>query len=83
LPAADQAVRQGLSPRTRGKLWGVHLASQRVRSIPAYRVEPDPRVFHRRQRQVYPRVHGGNRCRFCLDAGPLGLSPRTRGKRRW
>ena len=70
----------GLSPRGRGKqfaeirpdiIWG---------SIPAWAGETSNNLNPNPKWRVYPRVGGGNFPGPCPKAGPVGLSPRGRGK---
>ena len=74
------ALRQGLSPRGRGKPTRRIPAPIRARSIPAWAGETE--VGHRLTiaKEVYPRVGGGNEAYECTQLHPGGLSPRGRGK---
>ena len=74
------SLRQGLSPRVRGKPSANMPATASDRSIPACAGETDfPRVG-RRVGQVYPRVCGGNMLTSVRRGNEKGLSPRVRGK---
>ena len=72
---------RGLSPRGRGKLYPSEQGGPHRRSIPAWAGETGMSSALDRQREVYPRVGGGNSVRKALSGGSAGLSPRGRGKR--
>ena len=72
----------GLSPPTRGNLFGVTRRQERDRSIPAHageprHCEPPPPLL-----SVYPRPRGGTAFNGDLAKDALGLSPPTRGNLR-
>ena len=60
-----KAIRQGLSPRTRGKHHILGMRAISLRSIPAYTGETLCPLLIRPSARVYPRVHGGN-CGACI-----------------
>ena len=74
--------RRGLSPRVRGKRWGVMSTPVMSGSIPACAGETMPTVERNRVVEVYPRVCGGNRLAHLGNGDSNGLSPRVRGKQR-
>ena len=71
----------GLSPRVRGKPYGLSLKLFGERSIPACAGEADARGAGAGQIRVYPRVCGGSDRPPGSPAPTDGLSPRVRGKR--
>ena len=73
---------RGLSPRGRGKHGQDVSQPQRLRSIPAWAGETEPAVHVKLFLTVYPRVGGGNRCKWRMPDLSTGLSPRGRGKPR-
>ena len=71
----------GLSPRGRGKRIVNPPGKRRVRSIPAWAGETNLGRAEPTEKEVYPRVGGGNGRRRGMNGGRRGLSPRGRGKR--
>ena len=73
-------LKNGLSPRGRGK--HRRCACQRTSqgSIPAWAGETVVAAGFPRPEQVYPRVGGGNGDRVGVEVAVGGLSPRGRGK---
>ena len=78
-PTASR-INRGLSPRGRGKLWGVASMCSLFRSIPAWAGETAWTCGHLCFVKVYPRVGGGNWRSSALIVSHRGLSPRGRGK---
>ena len=76
------AVRQGLSPRGRGKRDLPFRSPPALRSIPAWAGETPGRGDAGEPLQVYPRVGGGNAASSTISWPKDGLSPRGRGKPR-
>ena len=74
-------LRQGLSPRGRGKPQAQVGGQAGTRSIPAWAGETPPPRPRRTSRGVYPRVGGGNLLNQERVRAIEGLSPRGRGKR--
>ena len=73
----------GLSPPTRGIPAGAIDGGGSDRSIPAYAGDPIPTQASRTPSTVYPRLRGGSqRGRYGVGS-VLGLSPPTRGIRRY
>ena len=58
--AAYPEIREGLSPRGRGKQCAAHLEELERRSIPAWAGETEIGLVAAKNREVYPRVGGGN-----------------------
>ena len=73
----------GLSPPTRGNPAGERAGPARIRSIPAHAGEPCARPRCTGGREVYPRPRGGTRGEHPLPGTSPGLSPPTRGNRRF
>ena len=71
----------GLSPRGRGKLFGLKPVPAGQGSIPAWAGETRHLWRYRNQPGVYPRVGGGNTGLGRNGGDADGLSPRGRGKR--
>ena len=76
----DMMLRQGLSPRGRGKLDSNSQGSAGNGSIPAWAGETVMGAIVRTASTVYPRVGGGNFRAPPRSAQMRGLSPRGRGK---
>ena len=72
--------RGGLSPRGRGKLFGLSKGQFCKGSIPAWAGETWFGIKSRKGCRVYPRVGGGNWPTSCGPGPSRGLSPRGRGK---
>ena len=79
LPVAG--LRQGLSPRGRGKLESRICRGPKPGSIPAWAGETSSPVQTWQSQRVYPRVGGGNGAALWNRSDIEGLSPRGRGKR--
>ena len=79
----DAGDRHGLSPPTRGNRTAVRAAPLSVRSIPAHAGEPNARRSRYRPLEVYPRPRGGTAYVPMWREPSAGLSPPTRGNRRW
>ena len=77
----DGWVRDGLSPRVRGKPQPSASAAMELRSIPACAGETRQSGRWSHPLRVYPRVCGGNVLTNCQANFVRGLSPRVRGKR--
>ena len=73
-------LRQGLSPRVRGKQICLDLAIDSYRSIPACAGETSSLAVPACASAVYPRVCGGNLRHIGVPSVDKGLSPRVRGK---
>ena len=73
----------GLSPPTRGNPQHPGRAPASSRSIPAHAGEPSLGAVAMRSVSVYPRPRGGTTPATAGAAGTDGLSPPTRGNRRW
>ena len=73
-------LRWGLSPRGRGKRTAAAAGDEIDRSIPAWAGETKTDCRKKAQREVYPRVGGGNLEGIGLTVQVDGLSPRGRGK---
>ena len=73
-------MKQGLSPRVRGKRWGISCSPSVEGSIPACAGETPPRPAPAAPERVYPRVCGGNCQPRRRNPVGGGLSPRVRGK---
>ena len=71
----------GLSPRVRGNPAQIHVAVQRLGSIPACAGEPVPATEDATLPWVYPRVCGGTGGQPAGESCRVGLSPRVRGNR--
>ena len=69
----------GLSPRVRGNLEPIAIATNATGSIPACAGEPVIDPLRQLLRTVYPRVCGGTRRFLVPDIAVQGLSPRVRG----
>ena len=81
--AAGRKVRNdgvGLSPRVRGKQCRAKTTTSCEGSIPACAGETGAVQGQRERQRVYPRVCGGNSTASGGNSGPVGLSPRVRGK---
>ena len=72
--------KHGLSPRGRGKPFGIALGAYYCRSIPAWAGETKGGCDYDIREKVYPRVGGGNGGGVSMYLYPRGLSPRGRGK---
>ena len=75
------AIRYGLSPRGRGKLYGKRAWLCEYGSIPAWAGETIAGCMRGGLNGVYPRVGGGNPYVLHHPDVAVGLSPRGRGKR--
>ena len=71
----------GSSPRVRGKLEHARRRPDLQRLIPARAGKTSPKQRQARQRPAHPRACGENLVLAPTDLGPLGSSPRVRGKR--
>ena len=71
----------GLSPRVRGNLLDGPIKPKRGGSIPACAGQPIVLPTYGHSHEVYPRVCGATRLRFCFHHSLHGLSPRVRGNR--
>ena len=76
------ALRDGLSPRGRGKRGTTNLSTTQARSIPAWAGETKYERPIAYLLEVYPRVGGGNNTDCYTLCQYRGLSPRGRGKRK-
>ena len=69
----------GLSPPTRGNLFGFRQRCERLRSIPAHAGEPTATRPPKSPSGVYPRPRGGTQVAPPHRVAVAGLSPPTRG----
>ena len=74
---------EGLSPPTRGNRLIAWVGLAFRRSIPAHAGEPHEKLRDSRAGAVYPRPRGGTHSAGEGLSGEGGLSPPTRGNRRW
>ena len=80
MPHIRIGLKQGLSPRVRGKLPMVALPESLEGSIPACAGEACSSPVPVGVTGVYPRVCGGSCCWAAASSLAAGLSPRVRGK---
>ena len=73
-------IRNGTSPRTRGKRKLCVAGFRTTRNIPAYAGKTLLRGFNNPGIQEHPRARGENKDRWKSQAFGFGTSPRTRGK---
>ena len=74
-------LRNGTSPRVRGKLERLGRPAPRLRYIPACAGEAEGAGAAKLPRWVHPRVCGGSASMRPSPATTTGTSPRVRGKR--
>ena len=79
--SSKSTVDGGLSPLTRGNLFGVVLLDQGEGPIPAHAGQPAPRVAPEWPARAYPRSRGATSRAPAARCWRMGLSPLTRGNR--
>ena len=78
--ADAEALKQGSSPLTRGKLTARHRVHRHVGLIPAHAGKTRPPRLKNRRARAHPRSRGENFSSSAGAAGTAGSSPLTRGK---
>ena len=79
-PFGSGSMRNGTSPRTRGKPWYKHVTQFIDRNIPAHAGKTGAQDRRHSHHSEHPRARGENDGQMLRTWLPDGTSPRTRGK---